>query len=94
MPPLRDDQYISLLLLTLPGDDTETDSGAPAPGQASHGACRHMAKGLTRMLAGNPGPKNVDFQQFCDKLRTDLPSDSHGRGSFDTSPVCGWGPWC
>ena len=32
-----------------------------------------------------PGPKNVDFQQFCDRLRTDLPGDSHGRGSFDTS---------
>ena len=32
-----------------------------------------------------PGPKNVEFQQFCDRLRTDLPGDSHGRGSFDTS---------
>ena len=27
----------------------------------------------------------MDFQQFCDRLRTDLPGDSHGRGSFDTS---------
>ena len=45
-------------------------------------------KGLTRMLADTPrtpGPRNVDFQQFCDRLRTDLPGDSHGRGSFDTS---------
>ena len=25
------------------------------------------------------------FQQFCDRLRTNLPGDSHGRGSFDTS---------
>ena len=32
-----------------------------------------------------PGPRSVDFQQFCDRLRTDLPGDSHGRGSFDTS---------
>ena len=27
----------------------------------------------------------MDFEQFCDRLRTDLPGDSHGRGSFDTS---------
>lgn len=26
----------------------------------------------------------MDFQQFGDRLRTDLPGDSHGRGSFDT----------
>ena len=31
------------------------------------------------------GPRSVDFQLFCDRLRTDLPGDSHGRGSFDTS---------
>ena len=30
-------------------------------------------------------PRGVDFQQFCDRLRTDLRGDSHGRGSFDTS---------
>ena len=57
MPPLRDDQYISLSPTDSPGDDTETDLGATA----------------------------LDFQQFCDRLRTDLPGDSHGRGSFDTS---------
>ena len=47
-----------------------------------------MGKGLTRLPADTPrtpGPRNVDFQQFCDRLRTDLPGDSHGRGSFDTS---------
>ena len=32
-----------------------------------------------------PSPKSVDFQQFCDRLRTNLPGDSHGRESFDTS---------
>ena len=31
-----------------------------------------------------PGPKGVNFQQFCDQLRTNLPGDSQGRGSFDT----------
>ena len=44
--------------------------------------------GLTRLPADTPrtpGPKGVDFQQFCDRLRTDLPGDSYGRGSFDTS---------
>ena len=47
-----------------------------------------MGKDLTRLPADTPrtpGPRNVDFQQFCDRLRTDLPGDSHGRGSFDTS---------
>ena len=87
MPPLRDDQYISLSPTDSPGDDTETDLGATALGQASHGG-RHVGKGLTRMPADTPrtpGPRNVDFQQFCDRLRMDLPGDSHGRGSFDTS---------
>ena len=32
-----------------------------------------------------PGPKGVNFQQFCDQLWTDLPGDHHGRESFDTS---------
>ena len=62
MPPLRDDQYISLSPTDSPGDDTETDLGAPAPGQASHGGCRHVGKGLTRMPADTPrtpSPKNV-----------------------------------
>ena len=47
-----------------------------------------MGKGRTRMRADTPrtpGPRNVDFHQFCDRLRTDLPDDSHGRGSFDRS---------
>ena len=88
MPPLRDDQYISLSPTDSPTDDHEAKLGAPAPGQASHGGCRQVGMGLTRMPADTPrtpGPKNVDFQQFCDRLRTDLPGDSHGRGSFDTS---------
>ena len=44
MPPLRDDQYISLSPTDSPGDDNETDLGAPAPGQASHGGCRHVGR--------------------------------------------------
>ena len=44
MPPLRDDQYISLSPTDSPGDDNETDLGAPAPGQASHGGCRHVER--------------------------------------------------
>ena len=61
MPPLRDDQYISLSPTDSPGDDTETDLGATALGQASHGGCRHVGKGLTRMPADTPrtpGPRN------------------------------------
>ena len=88
MPPLRDDQYISLSPTDSPGDDAETDLGAAALGPASHGGGRQVGKGLTRMPADTPrtpGPRNVDFQQFCDRLRTDLPGDSHGRGCFDTS---------
>ena len=37
-----------------------------------------------RTLRVLPGPKGVNFQQFCDQLRTDLPGDSQGRRSFDT----------
>ena len=33
MPPLRDDQYISLSPTDSPTDDTETDLGAPALGR-------------------------------------------------------------
>ena len=88
MPPLRDDQYISLSPTDSPGDGAETDPSAVAPAPASQEGCRHVGKGLTQMPADTPripGPKNVDFQQFCERLRTDLPGDSHGRGSFDTS---------
>ena len=49
-----------------------------------------MAKGLTRLPADTPrtpGPRTVEFQQFCDRLQADLPGDSHGRGSFDTSAL-------
>ena len=34
-----------------------------------------MGKGLTRLPADiprTPGPRNVDFRQFCDRLRTNL----------------------
>ena len=71
-----------------PGDDAGTDPAAAAPGPASHEECRQVGKGLIRMPAvtsGTPGPKSVEFQQFCERLRTDLPGDSYGRGSFDTS---------
>ena len=47
--------------------------------------CQKVGKGLIRLPARTPAPKSVGFQQFCDGLRTDLPGDSHGRGSFDTS---------
>ena len=88
MPPLRDDQYISLSPTDSPADDAEIDSGAAALGPALQEECPQVGKGLTRLPADTPrtpGPRSVDFQQFCDRLQTDLPGDSHGRGSFDTS---------
>ena len=88
MPPLRDDQYISLSPTDSPGHDAEIAVNADTLGPASQEGCRQVGKGLTRLPADTPrtpGPRNVDFQQFCDRLRTDLPGDSHGRGSFDTS---------
>ena len=88
MPPLRDDQYISISPTDSPGDEAGTDLGTVALDPASQEGSRQGGMGLTRMPAVTPrnsGPKNVEFQQFCDRLRTDLPGDSHGRGSFDTS---------
>ena len=88
MLPLRDDRYISLSPTDSPAEDAEMASGAAALGQAAKEECQPVGKGLTRLPADTPrtpGPKGVDFQQFCDRLRTDLPGDSHGRGSFDTS---------
>ena len=38
MPPLRDDQYISLSPTDSPGDDVETDLGAAALGPPLKGA--------------------------------------------------------
>ena len=64
------------------------DSGAAALGQAAQEEGQQVGKGLTRLPADTPhtpGPKGVNFQKFCDQLRTNLPGDSHGRGSFDTS---------
>ena len=86
MMPLRDDQYISF---------SPTDS--PARMLKWTQVQRHMVKlhkwmvskweGLTQLPADTPrklGPKGVNFQQFCEQLRTNLPGDSQGRRSFDT----------
>ena len=72
MPPLRDDQYISLSPTDSPADDAEIDSGAAALGPASQVECRQVGKGLTRLPADTPrtpGPRSVAFQQFGDRLR-------------------------
>ena len=64
------------------------DSGAATTGNAAQEQSQQVGRGLTRMPAVTPrlpGPKGVNFQQFCDQLWTDLPGDHHGRGSFDTS---------
>ena len=87
MPPPRDDHYISLSPTESPVEDADMESGAVAL-PALQAECQESKKGLTRLPADTPrtpGPKGVNFQQFCDRLRTDLPGDSHGRGSFDTS---------
>ena len=87
MLPLRDDQYISLSPTDSPAEDAEMDSGAVTLGRAEQEESQHVGRGLTRMPADTPrtpGSKGVNFQQFCDRLRTDLPGDSYGRGSFDT----------
>ena len=87
MPPPRDDHYISLSPTESPVEDADMESGAVAL-PALQAECQESRKGLTRLPADTPrtpGPTGVNFQQFCDRLRTDLPGDSHGRGSFDTS---------
>ena len=87
MPPPRDDHYISLSPTESPVEDADMKSDAVAP-PALQAECQEPRKGLTRMPADTPrtpGPTGVKFQQFCDRLRTDLPGDSYGRGSFDTS---------
>ena len=87
MPPPRDDHYISLSPTESPVEDPDMESGAVAL-PALQVECQESRKGLTRLPADTPrtpGPKGVNLQQFCDRLRTDLPGDSHGRGSFDTS---------
>ena len=79
MPPPRDDQYISLSFTESPVEDADMESGAvalPAP----QVECQELS-GLPADTPRTPGPKSVDFQQFCDRLRTDLPGDCHGRGS-------------
>ena len=48
---------------------------------------QQVGKRLTQLPGDTPrtpGPKGVNFQQFCDQLQTDLPGDSRGRRSFDT----------
>ena len=64
MPPLRDDQYISLSPTDSPVDDAEIDSGAAALDPASQVECQQVRKGLTRLPADTPrtpGPRSVDF---------------------------------
>ena len=88
MPPRRDDQYISISPTESSEDDAGKELAAAAPGSATQEDCQKVGKGLIRLPAVNPctpAPKSVGFQQFCDGLRTDLPGDSLGRGSFDTS---------
>ena len=88
MPPPRDDQYISISPTESSEDDAGKELAAAAPGSATQEDCQKVGKGLIRLPAVNPrtpAPKSVGFQQFCDGLRTDLPGDSLGRGSFDTS---------
>ena len=60
-------------------DEAGGESAAAVPVGASNMGCQQVGSGLIR-----PCPRGVDFQQFCDGLRTDLPGDSTGRGSFDT----------
>ena len=63
----------SLPLNLLDDADMESDVALPA----SQVECQELRKGLTRLPADTPrtpGPKSVDFQQFCDRLRTDLPA--------------------
>ena len=87
MMPLRDDQYISLSPPDSPAEDAEMDTGAESHGQTAQGDGQQVGKGLTQLPADTPrlpGPKGVNFQQFCEELRTDLPGDSQGRRSFDT----------
>ena len=85
--PLRDDQYISLTPTDSPAEDAEMDSGEAPLGHAEQEGSLHERRGLTRMPAVTPitpFSKGVNFQQFCDRLRTDLPGDSSERRSFDT----------
>ena len=83
-----DDQYISLSPTESPAEDADMDSGAATTGNAAQEQSQQAGRGLTRMPAVTPrlpGPKGVNFQQFCDQLWTDLPGDHYGRESFDTS---------
>ena len=87
MPPPQDDQYISISPTDSAGDDAGNEPAAAAPSGASHEESRQAGDGLIKLPAASDmaAPKSVGFQQFCDGLRTDLPGDSYGRGSFDTS---------
>ena len=76
MKPLRDDQYISLFPTDSPAEDAEMDTGAESHGQTAQGDGQQVGTGLTQLPADTPrlpGPKGVNFQQFCEELRTDLP---------------------
>ena len=84
---LRDDQFISLSPTDSPAEDAEMDTGAKSHGQTAQGDGQQVGKGLTQLPADTPrllDSKEVNFQQFCEQLRTDFPGDSQGRRSFDT----------
>ena len=85
MMPLRDDQYISLSPTDSPAEDAEMGTGAESHGQTAQGDGQQVGKGLTQLPADTPrlpGPKGVNFQQFCEQLRTDLPGDFDTRTRF------------
>ena len=91
MPPPRDDRYICISPTTShtdsEGDDAADEPAAATPIGASNEGCQQVGNGLIRLPAVTPrisAPGGVGFQQLCDGLRTELPGDSTGRGSFDT----------
>ena len=90
MPPPRDDRYICVTPTPShpdsEGDEAGGEPAAAAPVGASNVGCQQVGSGLIRLPEVTPRTpaRGVDFQQLCDGLRTDLPGDSTGRGSFDT----------
>ena len=78
---------ISLSPTDSPAENAEMDTGAALHCQTAQVDGQQVGKSLIRLPADTPrtpSPKEVNFQQFCDQLRTDLPGDSQGRRSFDT----------
>ena len=98
MPHPRDDQYISFSSTESPVEDADMESGAVAL-PASQVECQELRKGLTRLPADTPrtpGPKSVDFQQFCDRLRTDSALSLYWRQGASAFPLamCARLCWC